>query len=237
MWSAANWPTWTSGPTSRRASRHSAPRRVRVARRRRGCDHLMVLPLDLHERSVVDRFDRAAWPPPGSRTRLPTRSLIQSPAGCSPVDTHSLAVPLLSRFAPRAGLVLVRQTFVRRSHQARSCWLWPSVRRKPRNRDRSHESHMVFRACLSRCVLAGQMARRRCNSARAASVAATPAASSWRTPPSRPRASSWFSVGILEPRLPPSRWSWRYHCFRSFQHGAGNVVVTNDALHHREHLI
>ena len=116
MWSAANWPTWTSGPTSRRASRHSAPRRVRVARRRRGCDHLMVLPLDLHERSVVDRFDRAAWPPPGSRTRLPTRSLIQSPAGCSPVDTHSLAVPLLSRFAARAGFVTQRQRFVHCCH-------------------------------------------------------------------------------------------------------------------------
>jgi len=68
------------------------------------------------ERSVADRFDRAAWPPPGSRTRLPTRSLIQSPAGCSPVDTHSLAVPLLSRFAARAGFVTQRQRFVRCCH-------------------------------------------------------------------------------------------------------------------------
>src|SRR5262249_24879673 len=92
-------------------SRTSARRRVRVARRRRGCDRPMVLPLDLDERSVVDRFDRAAWPPPGSRTRLPTRSLIQSPAGCSPVDTHSLAVPLLCRFAARAGFVSQRQRF------------------------------------------------------------------------------------------------------------------------------
>src|SRR5262249_17077270 len=33
-----------------------------------------------------------------------------------PVDTRSLAVALLSRFAPRAGLVTLRQTFVRRSH-------------------------------------------------------------------------------------------------------------------------
>src|SRR5262249_25739062 len=33
-----------------------------------------------------------------------------------PVDTRSLMVSLLSRFAPRAGLVTLRQTFVRRSH-------------------------------------------------------------------------------------------------------------------------
>src|SRR5262249_51046891 len=69
--------------------------------------------LDLDERSVVDRFDRAAWPPPGSRTRLPTRSLIQSPRGASHVD-HSLAISLFSRLAHRAGLVTLRQTFVLR---------------------------------------------------------------------------------------------------------------------------
>jgi len=34
----------------------------------------------------------------------------------APADTPSLAVPLLSRFAPRAGLVILRQTFARRSH-------------------------------------------------------------------------------------------------------------------------
>jgi hypothetical protein len=34
----------------------------------------------------------------------------------APADTPSLAVPLLSRVAPRAGLVILRQTFDRRSH-------------------------------------------------------------------------------------------------------------------------
>src|SRR5262249_11238688 len=38
--------------------------------------------------------------------------------GCSPRSMYSLAVPLLSRFAARAGLVTPRQTFVRRSHRA-----------------------------------------------------------------------------------------------------------------------
>jgi hypothetical protein len=33
-----------------------------------------------------------------------------------PVDTRSLMIPLLSRFASRVGLVTLRQTFVRRSH-------------------------------------------------------------------------------------------------------------------------
>src|SRR5262249_56341983 len=53
MWSAANWPTWTSGPTSRRASRHSAPRRVTLARRRRASAHPMLLPLVLDAPSLA----------------------------------------------------------------------------------------------------------------------------------------------------------------------------------------
>src|SRR6516225_102451 len=50
---------------------------------------------------------------PTARTRLPPR--INAGGGASAAD-HSLAVSLLSRLAHRAGLVIVRQTFVRRSH-------------------------------------------------------------------------------------------------------------------------
>jgi len=38
-----------------------------------------------------------------------------------PVDTRAMVVPRLSRFAPRAGLVTLRQTFVRWS-QKRVAW-------------------------------------------------------------------------------------------------------------------
>src|SRR5262245_20948100 len=52
---------------------------------------------------------------------------------------HLLAVSLLSRLAHRAGLIIVRETFVRRSHPGTTLAVDSTVG--------SHENHMLFRTC------------------------------------------------------------------------------------------
>ena len=104
MSSAANWLTWTSVPTSRSASKALGlgPGQGRAWRRRRGCDH----PVSSHLTLTNAPWWIASPGRRGGRTRSPTRSLIQSTAGCSPVDTHSLALRFLVAPSPSGDLLL-----------------------------------------------------------------------------------------------------------------------------------
>jgi len=79
------------------------------------------------------------------------------PAGVRPLPIiHWRSRFLVASPTVRDLLLCAKHLFVEAT-QARSCWLWPSVRLKRRNHDRSRENHMVFKALsLSRCVLAGQ---------------------------------------------------------------------------------
>src|SRR5215831_4796797 len=49
-------------------------------------------------------------------------------SGVQPLSIHLLAVSLLSRLAPRAGLVTLRQTFVRRCQWRLRLRRWPRAR-------------------------------------------------------------------------------------------------------------
>src|SRR6516164_7545688 len=80
----------------------------------------------------------------------PARSTHPIADGGTALSIHLLAVSLLSRFAHRAGLVIVRQTFVHRSHPGASL----AVARRCASNDATSTVATKIRWCLGRALIA-----------------------------------------------------------------------------------